>query len=55
VYNFVSNIKKRTYIEGAEENIEALGDWRKLHDKELHNLYSSTNIIRMIKRGVMNW
>jgi hypothetical protein len=25
------------------------GDWRKLHNKELHNLYSSPYIIRMIK------
>jgi hypothetical protein len=25
------------------------GDWRKLHNEELHNLYSSENIIRMIK------
>jgi hypothetical protein len=25
------------------------GDWRKLHNEELHNLYSSPNIIRMIK------
>jgi hypothetical protein len=25
------------------------GGWRKLHDEELHNLYSSPNIIRMIK------
>jgi hypothetical protein len=24
-------------------------DWRKLHNEELHNLYSSPNIIRMIK------
>jgi hypothetical protein len=24
-------------------------DWRKLHNDELHNLYSSPNIIRMIK------
>jgi hypothetical protein len=28
---------------------EVTGDWRKLHDEELHNLYSSPNIIRMIK------
>jgi hypothetical protein len=27
---------------------EVMGDWRKLH-KELHNLYSSPNIIRMMK------
>jgi hypothetical protein len=25
------------------------GDWRKLHNEELHNLYSLPNIIRMIK------
>jgi hypothetical protein len=25
------------------------GDWRNLHNEELHNLYSSPNIIRMIK------
>jgi hypothetical protein len=25
------------------------GDWRKLHNEELHNLYSSLNTIRMIK------
>jgi hypothetical protein len=27
------------------------GDWRKLHNEELHNLYSSPNIMRMIKMG----
>jgi hypothetical protein len=25
------------------------GDWRKVHNEELHNLYSLPNIIRMIK------
>jgi hypothetical protein len=25
------------------------GSWRKLHDDELRNLYSSSNIVRMIK------
>jgi hypothetical protein len=28
---------------------EVTGDWRKLHNEELHNFYSSPNIIRMIK------
>jgi hypothetical protein len=28
---------------------EVTGDWRKLHNEELHNLYSSPNIISMIK------
>jgi hypothetical protein len=26
-----------------------MGGWRKLHNEELHNLYSSPSIIRMIK------
>jgi hypothetical protein len=28
---------------------ELMGDWRKLHNEELHNLYSSPNVTRMIK------
>jgi hypothetical protein len=28
---------------------EVMGDWRKLNNEKLHNLYSSPNIIRMIK------
>jgi hypothetical protein len=31
------------------------GDGRKLHNAELHNLYSSPNIIRMIKSRRMRW
>jgi hypothetical protein len=31
------------------------GVWRKLHIKELHNLYSSPNIIRMIRSRRMRW
>jgi hypothetical protein len=31
------------------------GGWRKLHNEELHNLYSSPNIIRMIKSRMMRW
>jgi hypothetical protein len=29
--------------------------WRKLHNDELHNLYSSPNIFRVIKAGRMRW
>jgi hypothetical protein len=28
---------------------EVTGGWRKLHNEELHNLYSSRSIMRMIK------
>jgi hypothetical protein len=34
---------------------EVAGGWRKLHNEELHNLYSSPNIIRMIKSKRMGW
>jgi hypothetical protein len=30
------------------------GGWRKLHSEELHNLYSSPNIVRMIKSRRIN-
>jgi hypothetical protein len=26
------------------------GDWRRLHNEELHNLYSSLSIIRVVKQ-----
>jgi hypothetical protein len=29
--------------------------WRKLHNDELHNLYSSLNIVRVIKSRRMRW
>jgi hypothetical protein len=31
------------------------GGWRKLHNEELHNLYSSQSIIRIIKSRRMRW
>jgi hypothetical protein len=31
------------------------GDWRKVHNEELHNLYSSSNIIRIINSRTMKW
>jgi hypothetical protein len=32
-----------------------MGGWRKLHNEELHNLYSSPRTSRMIKSRRMRW
>jgi hypothetical protein len=58
VRNLVSNIKRehrlRVFENRALRRIfgpkrdEVTGDWRKLHNEELHKLYPSPNIIRMI-------
>jgi hypothetical protein len=34
---------------------EVTGEWRKLHNKELHDLYSSPSIIKIIKSRRMRW
>jgi hypothetical protein len=34
---------------------EVTGEWRKVHSKELHNLYSSPDIIRQVKSRRMMW
>jgi hypothetical protein len=41
-------------IFGAKWN-EVTGERRKLHSGELHNLYSSPDIIRQIKSRLMRW
>jgi len=34
---------------------EVTGEWRRLHNKELNDLYSSPNIVRVIKSRKMRW
>jgi hypothetical protein len=57
--NLISDIKKE-HIQGVSENRvlrgtfgpksdEIIIGWRRLYNEALHNMYSSTNIIRMIK------
>jgi hypothetical protein len=34
---------------------EVTGDWRRLHNEEINDLYSSPNIVRVIKLRRMRW
>jgi hypothetical protein len=34
---------------------EVTGNWRKLPNEQLHDLYSSTNIVRVIKSRRIKW
>jgi hypothetical protein len=43
---FENGVLRRTF--GSRRD-EVTGDWRKLHNEELHNFYTSPNIIRMMK------
>jgi hypothetical protein len=42
---FENSVLRRIYGPKREED----GSWRKLHNDELHSLYSSLNIVRVIK------
>jgi hypothetical protein len=43
---FEHRVLRRTF---GPKRDEVAGDWGKLHNEELHNLYSSPDIIRIIK------
>ena len=34
---------------------EVTGEWRRLHNEELNDFYSTPNIVRVIKSGRMRW
>jgi hypothetical protein len=48
---FESRVLRRIFGPKREED----GSWRKVHNDELHNLYSSPNIVRIIKSRRMRW
>jgi hypothetical protein len=49
---FKNRVLRRIY---GPKRDEVTGDWRKLHNEELHILYSSPNIIRQIKSRRIRW
>jgi len=42
-------------IFGPKKEEEVVEGWRRLHNEELHNLYASPNIIRVILSRKMRW
>jgi hypothetical protein len=49
---FENKVLRRIF--GPKRN-EVTGDWRKLHNEELHDLYSSPSVIIIIKSRRMGW
>jgi len=43
---FENRVLRRLFV---PKTYEVTGDWRKLHNEELNDLYSSPNIFRVIK------
>ena len=49
---FENKVLRKTY--GTKRG-EITGEWRKLHNAELHAFYSSPNIIRSLKSRRLRW
>jgi hypothetical protein len=49
---FENRVLRRIF---GPKTYEVIGNWRKLHNEELHNFYSSLSIVRMIKSRRMIW
>jgi hypothetical protein len=48
---FENRVLRKIFAPKREED----ESWRKLHKDELHNLYSSLNIVRVVKSRRMRW
>jgi hypothetical protein len=48
---FENRVLREVFVPKREED----GSWRKFHSDELHSLYSSPNIVRVIKSRRMWW
>jgi hypothetical protein len=63
--NLVAGIENERWLRGLENRVlrrlfgpkrnELTGEWKKLHNEELNNLYTSPNIVRVVKSRRMRW
>jgi hypothetical protein len=51
----LSIFEKRVLRIYGPKKDEVTGEWRRLHNKELYALYSSPNIIRVIRSRTLRW
>jgi hypothetical protein len=49
---FENRVLKRIF---GPKRDEVTGGWRKLHNEEFHDLYSSSSMIRIMKSRRMRW
>jgi len=49
---FVNRLLRRIF---GPKRDEVTGEWRKLHNEELNDMFSSPNIVRVIKSCSMRW
>ena len=49
---FENRLLKRIF---GPKRDEVTGEWKKLHNEDLHDMYSSPNIIRLNKSRKMRW
>jgi hypothetical protein len=49
---FVNRVLRRVF---GPKRYEVTGKWRKLNNKELNDLYSLPNIVRVVKSRQMRW
>jgi hypothetical protein len=49
---FENRVQRRIFGQGRDE---VTGEWRNLHSEDLHDLYSSPSIVKIMKSRRMRW